>query len=169
MKKIGFLLAIFFFSVNFPTVFAYDFSAVCNGQKLYFSITSDTIPYTVEVVFQYDDGTYYDTFPKGKLIIPSLVDNNGITYSVKSIGYAALYNCVDLTSIVLPDSLEYISDYAFGNCENLDTIYIPQNVKYIGYVSFKGCGKLLSIDVDNNNLFYKSYEGIVWLTSKTLC
>lgn len=44
-----------------------------------------------------------------------------------------------LTEVVLPDSLETISAYAFHNCSNLKTIEIPAAVTTIGGSAFAGC------------------------------
>lgn len=72
------------------SAFAYDFSAVSNsGHTLYYNITSNTAPYTVEVTYpSYDNSTnYYQGYskPSGNLVIPETVANNAITYSVTSI------------------------------------------------------------------------------------
>ncbi|MBQ1730748.1 MAG: hypothetical protein II037_00905, partial [Bacteroidales bacterium] len=60
--------------------FAYDFSAVCeSGQTLYYSITSNVEPYTVAVfgMSHYDEP--FKTSITGDVIIPSSVNNDGIT------------------------------------------------------------------------------------------
>jgi hypothetical protein len=162
MKKTVCIVAILLVSLKFSPLWAYDFSADCNGQKLYFNIISDTVPYTVEVVSQYDDERFYDTFPEGNLIIPSTVEYNSRVYNVKGIGYAAFYKCVDLISIILPDSLEYISHYAFGSCKNITTMIVPEKILWIGFCTFIHCENLISIQVDENNLYYKTHNGILY-------
>ena len=158
--------------MNFFTVKAYDFSADCNGQILFFNIISDTVPYSVEVVPKYQNDINYDTFPKGNIVIPSTIMYNENSYKVIGVGYLAFYYCVDLLSINLPDSIEYIADYAFCGCKNLDYIQIPKRVAYIGIYVFGDCEKLQSVQIDSMNLFYKSYNGIVYdysMDSVILC
>lgn len=43
-----------------------------------------------------------------------------------------------LTSVRLPETLEYIGDNAFDGCENLKVINSPSAVKHIGYRAFAG-------------------------------
>ena len=62
-----------FVAVLCNNAFAYDFSAVCeSGQTLYYNITSDTEPYTVEVTRK------NLATQTGNLIIPESVSYNGI-------------------------------------------------------------------------------------------
>lgn len=72
----------------------------------------------------------------GDLIIPS---------SVKTIGNAAFYHCVFLTSLTLSMDITSIGSNAFNGCSLLKTLTIPINVKTIGYSSFRGCTSLSSI------------------------
>ncbi len=48
----------------------------------------------------------------GAIIIPEEV--NG--YKVTSISDHAFYNCSSLTSVIIPNSVESIGDYAFSDC-----------------------------------------------------
>lgn len=118
--------------------FAYDFSAVCeSGQTLYYNITSDVEPYTVEVTTEQDlhpdnVGGGYNTYPTGNLVLPSSVTYNGIEYSVSSIGYCAFCGCYDLTSVSIPNSVTSIANYAFSGCYGLLSLTIPNSVTSIG-------------------------------------
>jgi hypothetical protein len=73
MKKTVCILAILLVSIKFSALWAYDFSADCNGQILYFNIISESEPYMVEIVPQDQFFYTYDTLPKGHLIIPHSV------------------------------------------------------------------------------------------------
>ena len=55
---------------------------------------------------------------------------------LKNIGNYSFRYCENLTSIVIPNSVEYIGRYAFYGCKSLEEIVIPENVKYIGRYSF---------------------------------
>ena len=54
-----------------------------------------------------------------------------------------------LTSIICPDSLVTIGDYAFGDCSNLVYIKIGKYVTSIGNYAFGGCSKLTSVIIPN--------------------
>lgn len=51
----------------------------------------------------------------GNVVIPESVTYNGMTYSVKSIGHDAFRECSRLTSVIIPNSITTIGEYAFDN------------------------------------------------------
>ena len=54
-----------------------------------------------------------------------------------------------MSELYLSDSLRVIDEYAFYNCENLTTIELPQSVSKIGQSAFQYCRKLELIDCKN--------------------
>lgn len=50
-----------------------------------------------------------------------------------------------LTSIILPETLEYINDASFHNCDGLTTIDIPASVKRLWHNAFSGCDNLTTV------------------------
>ena len=58
----------------------------------------------------------------GNVVIPEYITHNGVTYTVNEIGQWALRYC-DLTSVVIPVTIERIGDEAFYGCQDLTTIY----------------------------------------------
>ena len=52
-----------------------------------------------------------------------------------------------LVSIILPDSVISIGDYAFENCTNLESINIPVGVTSIAINAFRGCTNLRNITI----------------------
>ena len=158
MKK---LLAFLTFSLimgsNAMAYRANDFSAICkSGQKLYYKITSETAPYTVEVTNETGNtklgDVSYNTYPNGDLRIPENVTHNNITYLVTSIGTCAFKSCNKLTSVTIPNSVTEIKERAFAHCEGLTSITIPESVTEIGIKVFLGCNGLKE-PIYNSNCF----------------
>lgn len=62
--------------------------------------------------------------------------------NVTLIGREAFYNCPSLTSIKIPDTVTYISGRAFYNCVSLEKIEIPESVTHIGSYAFENCSNI---------------------------
>ena len=73
-----------------------------------------------------------------------IIDEVVIPRGVKSIGYEA-FRGMDFTSIVIPDSVQDIGNWAFQNCHNLKSVRIPNGVKRIGNGTFCVCESLEEI------------------------
>ena len=126
------------------TLKAQEFSAVCeSGQTLYYRVTSNTEPYTVEVIRG-------EIKPSGNLEIPSTVTYNGKAYSVTSIGMFSFEECSGLTSINIPNSVTEIGLRAFAGCSALTSISIPNSVTSIGKEAFEYCIGLTTINIPNS-------------------
>jgi len=50
---------------------------------------------------------------------------------VKSIGNYACYNCKNLASVTIPNSVTSIGSYAFYGCSSLSSVTIPENLTSI--------------------------------------
>ena len=111
------------------------------------------------------DGIYYNLVSEGQqaevtskpsgyysndITIPESVKNNGITYSVTSIGEGAFSYCSGLTSIEIPNSVPSIGNYAFSECSSLTSVIIPNSVTSIGIEAFCYCDGLTSIEIPNS-------------------
>ena len=75
---------------------------------VYYNVTSSE-DLTVEVT----NNEYKYT---GEIIIPESVTYKSKTYSVTSIGAFAFYECSELTSVTIPNSVTIIKNAAFKGC-----------------------------------------------------
>ncbi|MGL5317380.1 MAG: leucine-rich repeat protein [Bacteroidales bacterium] len=112
-----------------------------------------------------------------------LVDLSAAT-KLKSIGMNAFQNVKEMHTLKLPEGLEVIGGYAFYGCENLDleklpaslktigenaffnnlslsSIAIGPNVSSIGNGAFSNCRNVAEVTVDENNVDYVQYEGMI--------
>ena len=137
------LVAIVFMLIGWLPSLAQDFEV---DDIHYYIISSN------EVVVYSKDNDPYSTNNKyiGNVVIPSSVDYNGTTYSVTSIYDYAFYNCIGLTSIVIPNSVTSIGDVAFSGCSSLTSIEIPNSVTSIRGDAFSWCTSLTSIEIPNS-------------------
>ena len=94
------------------------------------------------------DKTYYIVSGMGnctdsEIVIPDTY--NGLP--VTTIGASAFYNCTELASVTIPDSITSIGSYAFNGCIKLMSITIPDSVESIGNSAFYGCTGLTNISL----------------------
>ncbi len=111
------------------------------------SLTNIEIPNGVTSI---DDFAFYGCYSLNNIVIPD---------SVTSIGYGAFKDCDSLSSITIPDSVISIGNIAFEHCDSLATVTIGAGVTSIGKLAFHYCTSLVNIMVNENNQFYKSYNG----------
>ena len=86
----------------------------------------------------------------GDIIVPESVEYEGVTYSVTSIGDYAFYDCRNLTSITLQESMMSIGYRAFAGCSGLTSVIIPNSVTSVGEGAFYECSGLTSLTVGNS-------------------
>ena len=134
------LFSLFVALLATTALWAYDFQS----GDLYYNITSDTIPYTAEVTYQYKSYINYSGLTE--ITIPLSVTYNNITYNVTSIGNYAFYLCNKLTSIIIPKSVTKIGTEAFCY-SSITSITIPNSVTNIGTGAFYCCSSITSITI----------------------
>ena len=109
------------------------------GLVAYGLIDNDTA-YTVAAACNVIEGS---PAPKGKLVIPSEYKGLPVT-EVYTSGFA---NCMEITSVILPESISSIGAYAFKNCEGMARIKLPIYMEGKLLQTFKYCTKLTEIDL----------------------
>jgi hypothetical protein len=112
------------------------------------------------------DGILFDKFQYKLIHCPiSKSGDYSIPSTVLSIEDAAFEACNLLTSITIPTSVTSIGKIAFYYCMGLSSIIIPWSVTSIGERAF-WYNKAL-IYVDENSLFFSSFDGSLFNSTKT--
>ncbi|MCR5512173.1 MAG: leucine-rich repeat domain-containing protein [Prevotella sp.] len=106
----------------------------------------------------------------GDIVIPSKVTYESVEYDVTEIGDNAFGVTIqnnELTSIIIPNSVTTIGEYAFQNCSGLNSVTIPNSVTKIDRYAFRGCNSMTSISLSNNitNIAMSEFDGCSSLTS----
>lgn len=76
------------------------------------------------------------------------------TTGLKKIGCRTFNECLQLSSIEIPDSVVEIGVDAFSNCTALKNIQIGKNVQLIDVSNFIGLNNLKTIVISNENNYY---------------
>ena len=161
MKKYFIILALISLTTR---AFAYDFSAVCpSGQTLYYYILSND-NHEVAVTHPYIFSTnpwYGYSKPEGNLVIPEIVEYEGVTYTVIVIDDNAFGECNGITSVVLPNTIKKIRSESFWYCTGISSeVIIPDQCTFIGGYAFMGCSAMssLTIGVSVDTIQYSAFE-----------
>lgn len=101
---------------------------------------------------------------------------NGISYQILFDDIVYVRGCRAMTTVNIPSMVECfgkkykvasIQGTAFKNNDSINTINIPESVDYIDESTFTGCTNLKSININANNKYYSSYDGVFYDKNKT--
>jgi len=81
--------------------------------------------------------------------------------TLKKIHSYAFYN-TSFESLIIPDNVECIKNNAFRQCKQLENVYIGSGVKSIDGNPFICCYALTKLNIDENNLFYKTIDNSIY-------
>ena len=73
----------------------------------------------------------------GAVVVPDEIDG----YPVVGIEYGA-FSYSGVTSVVIPEGVTYIEEYAFSGCESLAWVSLPSTMETIGTAAFNNCTSL---------------------------
>ena len=134
--------------VIFATLLVIALSAFAQG-VIYGGLKYYVYPDTHEAVV-IDENTW-----SGELVIPSEIKFKDEAYTVKTISGQAFFNCTELTKVTLPKSLEKITSQMY-------TWYGPWGWMPECFSNpFRGCTSLESIEVDDDNNYFCSVDGVL--------
>ena len=111
-----------------------------------YTTTSNSLPVS-GATFQYS-GILYNNLTYYHYYIPSSIKSVIITGG--NIPNKAFYNCRNLTSIMIPDSVTSIGESAFYNCSNLKDIYIAD---IAAWCNISGLDNLMRYGSSNKNIY----------------
>ena len=118
------------------------------GQESFARTNIDGIYYTLNKNNNTATVTYGTDYI-GNIVIPSIVVSEGISYTVTTIGESA-FNCDELNSIVIPNTVKEIEKMAFYKCPNLTSVVMSNSLTTIGKEAFYGCKNLSEIEIPNS-------------------
>ena len=75
--------------------------------------------------------------------------NTIIPNAIKYIGVGA-FASLDIKTVKLPDSVEWIDSRAFQDCKELENVKLNDNLKFINWNAFRGCKSLKTIEIPKN-------------------
>jgi len=64
-----------------------------------------------------------------------------------------------LTSIVIPEGVTLIGDYAFSYCKALTSVVLPKSLERVGIVAFGGCSSLVDVQIPEGAMVTYKKEG----------
>jgi hypothetical protein len=111
---------------------AYDFiadgiyySIIDDGQMNKVSVTYEGTAYHFINMGDLGEQSYSEiiSYYSGDICIPVTVFYDGVTYSVTSISDYAFYNCNELTTVTIPNTITSIGNSAFSGCARLNHVF----------------------------------------------
>lgn len=168
------------FSENLESIGAYAFSEtsvkevhlpdslVSTGIDVFSNCKSMSVLSIGSSLTKINSGAFEGSIALKEVVIPDQVQLIGINAfygsgiskltlgdQLKTIGTSAFDGCVDLEGeLVIPDSVQSISNNAFSRCRKLTSLVIGSGVKNIEKTAFHHCEGLESISVKDGNTFY---------------
>ena len=149
-----------------PMIASADKSGKCGDNVTYTYVEST---HTLTISGAGDMSDYYNNTPWHSYkseIVKAIIEDG-----VKHIGAFAFYECSNLTSVTIGNSVISIGGSAFSGC-GLTSVTIPNSVTSIVGSAFAGCSSLTSVTIPNSvtsigsRAFYKTnLKKVIWLTN----
>jgi len=118
-----------------------------NGWVGYYALAVYNSGDTFTTKLSNDNGYIIYTNSEEKILVNYIGEETDLTLPtyITKIKENAFYNCSNLTSVVIGDSVQTIGDMAFYDCDNLTSVVLGDSVETIGYDAFYNCSSLTSV------------------------
>ena len=109
-----------------------------------------------ELGYLYDKTTmtaavgYSSQSPVAEIVIPLITKHEDRSYRVTQINPDAFHGCTGITSVQMPNSINFIGRFAFAGCYNLQSIQMPRILETIEDYTFSDCYALTSFVMPEN-------------------
>ena len=91
---------------------------------------------------------------KGHIKIASQIKYGDVTYDVASVGKNAFRDCIELTEVVLPETIHDIQDYAFADCGNVRISQLS-SIESIKPYAFSGTNPIVNTNLTKLDILYE--------------
>ena len=143
--------------INSNQLRAYDFEV----DGIFYNILTDNeVEVTYGEIYLQETESY-----QGNIDIPANVVYDNVNYKVIGIGKYAFYECNDLISIYLPETIISIGHSAFSGCISLISINLPESLVILEEFTFSNCRSLSYIELPDSLI---SIERGVFLDCQSL-
>lgn len=85
-----------------------------------------------------------------------------IPEGVVSLGENSFKGCSLLAKMSLPYSVSFIGNFTFADCTSLTSLSFSAQVETVGPSVFRGCSSLKTINVDEQNPYMTSVDGVLY-------
>lgn len=71
-------------------------------------------------------------------------------------------NRLNIRKVVIENGVTHIGSLFLYGCQNVTTVEVPESVKSVGYAPFEYCGSLAAVNVNENNPYMTSVDGVLF-------
>ena len=104
--------------------------------------------------------------PGGDVVIPGVYGE----HTVRRISPRAFHSNEEITSVVIPDSVDNIGQEAFYSCTALSSLHLPASLKYVGKNAFNYCRSLKKLVIPDGTIHLErhAFYDCIGLTDVTV-
>jgi hypothetical protein len=106
------------------------------------------------------------------MFIPTTLEAGDYTFTTNNDTITITKYSGTASNVAIPNAIGVlpvtgIGDYAFSSCGTITNVTIPNSVSNIGLKAFNLCPSLVAIEVDSQNDFYSSLNGVLFNKTRT--